>query len=135
MKCHRFGGEGPERAVTPDLLRAAKSLGPRELLEAILLPGEVIAADEAVQVFEMDDGRVIEGLIAGVADTGFLVSPDPREPDQTVLVKKSAVVNHRRSATSAMPGELLDALGDDDVLDLLAYLISGGDKSDPVFRH
>jgi hypothetical protein len=38
------------------------------------------------------------------------------------------------SAVSVMPGDLLKPLGEDEVLDLLAYLLSRGDPKHPVFR-
>lgn len=38
------------------------------------------------------------------------------------------------SATSLMPENLLGALNENEVLDLLAYLLSRGDPKDAMFR-
>lgn len=135
IKCHRFAGEGPLAANTPDLAKAAGSLSPGELLEAIISPSLVIARSDVVQIFELAEGKLIEGRIVEESETHYLISPDPRDPGQIVKVLKSTVISRRSSPTSAMPTGLLDSLHEEDVLDLLAYLLSGGNKESPLFAH
>lgn len=132
-KCHRFAGAGPVGANTPDLEKAAKMHNPRELLEGIIAPDKVIAPGEVVRIFELTDGRLVEGRVLEEAGNHFLVNPDPRTPDRIVKVLATDVVNRRISPTSAMPSGLLDPFEEEDVLDLLAYLLSGGDEKDPLF--
>jgi len=135
IKCHRFAGEGPLDANTPDLAKAARSLSPGELLESIISPSLVIARSDVVQIFELAEGKLVEGRIVEEGETRYLISPDPRAPGQIVKLLKSTVINRRSSSTSAMPTGLLDTLHEEDVLDLLAYLLSGGKKESPFFAH
>ena len=39
------------------------------------------------------------------------------------------------SPVSLMPDGLLDTLNRDEVLDLIAYLLSRGDRNDPMFKN
>ncbi|MEQ1842612.1 MAG: c-type cytochrome [Verrucomicrobiales bacterium] len=135
IRCHRFAGEGPLAANTPDLTNAAGSLSPGELLEAIISPSLVIARSDVVQIFEQADGKLIEGRIVEEGETHYLISPDSRDPGQIVKVLKSTVITRRSSPTSAMPTGLLDTLNEEDILDLLAYLLSVGNKESSLFAH
>ena len=49
-------------------------------------------------------------------------------------MKKSDVEEVKPSPVSVMPEGLLKTLNDNEVLDLLAYLLSRGDPKDPMFR-
>ena len=49
-------------------------------------------------------------------------------------MKRQAIRSERELAASAMPSGLLDTFREEDILDLLAYLLSGGKQSDPMFR-
>ena len=54
--------------------------------------------------------------------------PDNLKPADAPKVKEA-----RPSKLSAMPEGLLNVLHEDEVLDLLAYLLSGGDRSNAMF--
>jgi uncharacterized protein YjgD (DUF1641 family) len=48
-------------------------------------------------------------------------------------VNTTKLVKTEESKVSMMPPGLLNMLKDDDILDLLAYLLSGGNAKDPMF--
>ena len=51
---------------------------------------------------------------------------DPEDATKTVTLNRSDIENEKVSNVSQMPAELLDQLNEDEVLDLLAYLLSRG---------
>jgi hypothetical protein len=52
-----------------------------------------------------------------------------------VDVSASKVESIERSKVSMMPKGLLDTFKEDEILDLMAYLLSGGDRRQRVFLH
>jgi hypothetical protein len=55
-----------------------------------------------------------------------MVSPNMFSPAETVKVDRKDVLSIEPSKTSPMPDGLLSSLTQEEVLDLLAYLVSGG---------
>ena len=55
-------------------------------------------------------------------------------PNQRVNVDRKEVVSMALSKVSPMPTNLLSPLTRDEILDLLAYLVSGGDPQHAVFQ-
>jgi hypothetical protein len=49
-------------------------------------------------------------------------------------VRRSQVEEMQPSKTSMMPQGLLDTMNEDEVLDLLAFLLSRGDRASPMFQ-
>ena len=56
------------------------------------------------------------------------------EPGNFANIATGDIEEVQPSRVSMMPNGLLDTLSDEEILDLLAYLKSGGDSSDPVFK-
>jgi putative heme-binding domain-containing protein len=132
--CHRIGERGPRGAVAPDLSRVGQTFTPRDLLAAILHPSETIQEPHQVRRFELKDGRAVEGIVVAATEESRLVLVDPARPNQTETVLVAELLAEKVSGISAMPKGLLDEFREDDVLDLLAYLLSGGDERDAMFR-
>jgi len=59
---------------------------------------------------------------------------DPEDSTKIVEVKKSKIEEMKPSPVSLMPDGLLKQLNENEVLDLLAYLLSRGDPQHPMFR-
>ena len=59
---------------------------------------------------------------------------DPYDPGKVTVVKRSVVSSTTPAPVSLMPEGLLNALNREEVLDLLAYIMSRGDSGDSVFR-
>lgn len=88
---------------------------------------------------EMEDGTVKHGQIYNrlpewipVVGGALQIRPDFRSRE-TVYLEADEIVEIRRSDVSMMPSGLVDALNEEELQDLLAYLISGGDAEAPVF--
>ena len=125
FQCHRFAGEGG--AVGPDLTQLAGRFSPRDMLEAIIEPSRTVSDLYGNVVLTRRDGESLTGRITyHTQGDGVMVSPDMFNPAETVTVDRKDVLSIEPSTMSPMPEGLLSSLTRDEVLDLLAYLASGG---------
>jgi putative heme-binding domain-containing protein len=133
--CHRIGRTG--HAVGPDLTSIGRRFSRRDILESILDPSKVVAEQYRQDVVVTGNGKVLVGTILPGGDyrsPRLQILIDPLHPGRTVTLLKKDVEQHRKSKTSMMPKGLLNTLSKPEILDLLAYLESGGDAKDPLFR-
>ena len=79
-------------------------------------------------------GSTVIGRIT--ADEGGIlqVATNPAAPGQTTDVRHDTIKTRQVSPTSLMPPGLINAMNADEVADLLAYILSGGDKRGKMFR-
>ena len=63
----------------------------------------------------------------------YKVSQNPYAPDIIRTIPKSEVTNMKMSSVSLMPPGTINRLSDEEVKDLLAYLISGGNAENELF--
>jgi putative heme-binding domain-containing protein len=130
--CHRFAGDGG--ATGPDLTQLAGRFNLKDLTEAIVEPSKVISDQYRATVVQTARGEVLTGRIVSEDKESFTLVADPEDPTKTRRLKKSDVDEMQASPISLMPKDLLKPLNQDEVLDLLAYLLSRGNKNDPMFR-
>jgi putative heme-binding domain-containing protein len=130
--CHRFDNEGG--AQGQDLTGVAGRFSPRDLLESILEPRKTISDQYAAVVITTGDGRVVTGRIVNLAGDALSIMTNMQDPGNLVRVDRKRVESVEPSKVSMMPNGLLDTLKEDEVLDLLAYLLSRGDRSQAMFR-
>jgi putative heme-binding domain-containing protein len=131
--CHRFGNEGG--AIGPDLTSAAGKFSPRDLLESIIDPSKEISDQYGSTIFTLEDGSQVVGRVANLNGDNLQISTNMMDPHQFTTVSASKVVRTEDSKISMMPPGLLNMLKEDDILDLLAYLLSGGNPEDPMFAN
>ena len=118
FRCHRVEGRGNE--VGPDLSTIGRTER-RAILESILQPGNNVAPHYQAWVIETADGKVRTGMLTNT-----------HLDDYTYLDAKGAlfhvntrdVVSIQPSPNSIMPDGLADQLTDQEMRDLLAYLVS-----------
>ena len=130
--CHRFKGEGG--AVGPDLSSVGGKFSAYDLLESIIDPGKEISDQYGATDFKLKDGTVISGRIMNLGEDHYQVNTDMMNPSSTTFVDVNDLASIEPSQVSMMPPGLINAMSKDDVLDLLAYLISGGDPQHPAFE-
>jgi len=134
--CHRFENDGG--AVGPDLTGVGGRFSARDLLESIVTPSKEISDQYAASTIVKTDGTVITGRIINLAGdgyrtSGYSVNPNMLDPNDIVLVNAKDVKSIKPSKLSPMPEGLLNRLNQDEILDLLAYLLSRGDRANPMF--
>lgn len=130
--CHRFNGEGG--ATGPDLTQVVGRFSPKDLAESIIDPNKVISDQYRASTIETNSGKVIAGKVVSETAAALVVVTDPEDSTKVVEVKKSDVESIKPSPVSLMPAKLVDTLNKDEVLDLMAYMLSRGDPSSPMFR-
>lgn len=130
--CHRFAGEGG--AVGPDLTGLAGRFDRKYILESILEPSKVISDQySAVQILTVD-GKVIQGRIVNLAGDSFRINTNMLDPDAQVGVDRKQIEEMVPSKTSMMPKGMLNTLNEEEILDLMAFLLSRGDRSHAMFK-
>lgn len=127
FKCHRFAGIGG--MVGPDLSAVGRRFSKHDLLESLLVPSKVISDQYQATIFQMVDGRVITGRVVNLNGQEYMVQEDMLNPGQLTSLKVKDIEEMKPSEVSMMPANLLDTLTEDDVLDLMAYLRSSGDRN------
>ncbi len=123
--CHRLGGEGI--AYGPDLTGILQQYrnDRAEVLRQILEPSLVISNRYRNIQFELKNGDELLGLIVKEDGDNLTVQSGPSEA-LIQTFKKTDIKTQQPQASSPMPLGLLNLLSKEEVLDLLAYLESGG---------
>ena len=124
VQCHNIQGTGGNAGA--DLTKAAEEHPGAELLRQIIDPSAKIKDDfRVVAVFLKNDERYKGMIVKREGDTIHLAE-NLQEPGKTVAIKKGDIARVTPSDVSPMPTGLLITLSRDEILDLLAYLVSGG---------
>ncbi len=129
--CHRFRGEGG--AAGPDLTQIHTKFNNYDLLFAIYSPNDEISDQYAFTLLHLDNEKKIAGKILSEAGDSITLSPNPFNTTYTVKVAKNQVVKRELSPVSPMPPGLLNRLNRQEIADLFAYLISGGDEKHELY--
>jgi putative heme-binding domain-containing protein len=130
--CHRFDGEGG--ANGPDLTNLAGRFSVRDLAVAIVDPSKDISDQYRASNVLTTQGLVYSGRIVSENAEQLSILTDPEDATKIVDVKRSDIEEVTPSNVSLMPKDLLNVLNQDEVLDLLAYLMSRGNPNDQMFR-
>ena len=132
VSCHMVGGKGGR--VGPALTKLAEKQQPGEILRSILYPSEKIDPEYAkAEIEHLESGKVFAGVLIPQddPDTIFLVE-DPLSECEPVVFRRNEV-DIVPLKVSPMPSDLLRRSSPTEVLDLVAYLISGGDSEHAIF--
>jgi putative heme-binding domain-containing protein len=132
FSCHRYDNEGG--ALGPDLTIASGRYSVRDLLDKILDPSKAVSDQYASTVFTLKDGRVIVGRVVNLQGDNMSVQTDMLAPAKLTPVNVNNVESFELSKVSPMPTGLLDTFREDEILDLVAYVLSRGDRKHEMFR-
>ncbi len=130
--CHRFGNEGG--MTGPDLTGAGGRYSPHDLLDQIINPSKEINEQFAPIVVTKNSGEVFTGVVVNLSGDTVTLNTDLSDPDQRATIDRKEVKSIEVSKVSPMPPMLLNMLTQDEALDLLAYVLSGGDKANAMFK-
>jgi putative membrane-bound dehydrogenase-like protein len=114
--CHTLYGQGGQ--IGPDLTGSGRN-NLDYLLENILDPGAVVNADFRLNVVTLKDGRVLNGMVSAKTDRTLTL----KTMTEPVTVERSEVVKQEEVPQSLMPEGLLQAFTQEQVRDLIAYLM------------
>lgn len=131
--CHRFGGEGG--ATGPDLTQLAGRFTYKDVSDSILDPSKVVSDLYRGVIIETSEGKTYNGRIVSDAPDSLTVLTDPEDPSKLVTIAKKDIDTKVQAPQSLMPKDLLKQLNQDEVLDLMAYLLSRGNQRDKIFKN
>ncbi|WDE99403.1 c-type cytochrome [Lentisphaera profundi] len=122
ITCHNFNGEGG--LAGPDLSSVGGQYNAHDLLENILSPSKVINEQYGLMIYNMKDGTSLQGRTINMVGNELMVASNPLDPGSSELrLSKDKIKNISASTHSFMPPGLLNSLSQEDILDLLAYLL------------
>lgn len=116
-KCHKLFGEGG--TVGPELTGAQRG-NLNYWLENMLDPSAVVADSFKMSIVELEDGRVLNGVVGAGRGPTFTL----QTPTEKLTLERREVAKIRPSNLSLMPEGQLTRLSADEVRDLVAYLMS-----------
>ena len=126
FKCHRFAGEGG--LVGPDLTGVGRRFNARNLLETIVEPSKVISDQYQSHVFVLSSGKTVSGRVVNLSGNTLRVMTDMLDPGSLTGVNRNEIDEMHPSPISMMPTGLLDTFTQAEILDLVAFLRSGGQE-------
>tara|TARA_R110002049_G_scaffold27321_2_gene94375 strand:+ start:654728 stop:657319 length:2592 start_codon:yes stop_codon:yes gene_type:complete len=130
--CHRFNNQGG--MTGPDLTSSGRRYSPHDLLDQIINPSKVINEQFSSVVVLTDEGKIHSGVVVNLSGDTVTLNTDLSDPNQRVTVDRKTVEEMTVSKTSAMPTELLSRMTKEEILDMVAYILSGGNKSHEMFQ-
>ena len=130
--CHRFGNAGG--MTGPDLTGAGGRSSPHDLLDQIINPSKEINEQFAPIIVTKNSGETLSGVVVNLNGDFVTLNTDLSDPDQRVNVDRKEVRSIAPSPISPMPPMLLMMLQKEEILDLTAYILSGGDPAHSLFQ-
>ena len=131
INCHHFSGEGGNSG--PDLTGAGSRYTLRDLLENIVEPSKVISDQYPTEQIQTKDGGLIVGRVVVEENGKLFVMTSALAPDSLTPVDEANVKSRAPYPVSMMPPGLINGLNADELLDLLAYVQTGGNPKDKAF--
>ena len=130
--CHLFKGKGG--ALGPDLSSIGNKYDYTAILTEIIEPSKVISDQHAAVTLTLKDGSAIFGREVGGDDDTLNMATNPLMPDEVKVVKKADIAERSVSPISLMPPTLLNTMTEEEILDLIMYLASGGNVAHTAFQ-
>ena len=132
IQCHRFGNIGG--ILGPDITGAARRYSPPVLLREIIDPSVQVSDQFKTHSIITLQGKIYQGRILDQNDKQLTVAIDPKAPSAVIELQADDIDEILPSKTSMMPLGLLNTLTREEILDLLAYIQSGGNPDHELFK-
>ncbi|PQO25255.1 hypothetical protein C5Y96_25465 [Blastopirellula marina] len=132
-QCHQINEKGGN--FGPDLTRLGEKKATAEhILESIADPAKNIDEKYRMQTILTIDGKVISGMTIADRPDQLVLITDPEHPDKPVTILKDDIEERSNTATTIMPGGMLNWLTEEEIYDLAAFVLSGGDAKNKLFQ-
>ena len=106
----------------------------RDLAENIIDPSKVISDQYGTEEIELKDGSSVVGRMIVEENGKLFLMTSPLAPDELTAVNSADVKARRPFNISMMPPGLINTLNKDELLDLIAFMVSGGNPKDKAFK-
>ena len=130
--CHRFDNDGA--SVGPDLTSVAGRFSVRDLLESIVEPSKAISDQYGAIIIRKKNGDVVTGRVGNLNGDDLMVIENMFAPNDFTNVKRQDIESLEPSKVSMMPEGLMNSLKEDEIQDLVAFLLSRGDRNSKAFQ-
>jgi putative heme-binding domain-containing protein len=131
--CHLMRGEGG--SIGPDLTQLGTRFTPKDMLESIIEPNKVVSDQYAATVLTMKNGSSILGRLTNETAETYFISQNPFAPDVMREIPKTDVANTKYSYISVMYPGLINRMNEEEVKDLIAYLMAGGNPDHDIYKN
>jgi putative heme-binding domain-containing protein len=132
-QCHVVAGHGVN--LGPDLAESVKKLKGEELLRNMLEPSYKIHEKFQNQQFVLSNGRIVTGVVVKEDADECQVVSNLLTPHSVTHVLKRDIDERVMLKTSPMPEGLLNILTRDEILDMHAFVESGGYQLPKHLQH
>ena len=133
VSCHMVSGQGGR--VGPELSKLGEKQPPPDILRSILYPSEKIDPQYAkAEVEHLESGKIYAGVLIPQDDPNLIYLVEDPLSECEPLVFDRGEVDIIPLKVSPMPGGLLRRSTPEEVLDLVAFLVAGGDPDHPIFK-
>ncbi|MGO3193866.1 c-type cytochrome [Sphingobacterium sp. JB170] len=129
--CHTVKGSGG--SVGPDLTQLGTRFSQKDMLESIIEPSKVISDQYESKLFHLKDGTKQLGRLMGENEKAYIISQNPYAPQVTIELPKKDVSEIKVSEVSIMPPGTLNSLNPQELNDIIAYLMAGGNEKADVY--
>jgi putative heme-binding domain-containing protein len=130
--CHRFGNQGG--MTGPDLTSAGRRYSPHDLLDQVINPSKVINEQFSAITVVTDSGLVHTGVVVNLSGDSMTLNTDLTDPNKRVNIDRKEIDELVVSKISPMPVGLFNRMTREEILDLIAYVISAGDSKHEFYR-
>ena len=132
ITCHVMMSDG---GITgPNLTSVGQRFTVRDVLDSILHPSNAISDQYQLMTFSLKNGEMVSGRVHSKDSQKTTIAPNVTKPSQLRTISNSEIKEVTPLPVSTMPPGLLTALNEDEVLDLIAYLMAGGQPEHAVFK-
>lgn len=119
--CHRVAGDGG--SAGPDLTTVAGRFSPKDLAEALIDPSKTVSDQYNFELITKKDGSVVMGKTLTEKDDVLIVATNAFDFTDTTEVPRSEIKSVEASEVSPMPPGLINRLNEEELKDLLGYLM------------
>ena len=132
IACHRFEGSGGYSG--PDLGSVGKRYSIQDILLAICQPSHSISEQYQASKVERRGGPTLYGRIIFQNEDEVAVATNPYDFAQITKLPRDQVTRIEPSQISLMPPGTINGMNAQELKNLIAYLVSGGNKNHEVFQ-
>ncbi|WP_437228904.1 PVC-type heme-binding CxxCH protein [Planctomicrobium sp. SH661] len=132
VSCHKLNGEGQQ--IGPDLTQLDPKRSLQDVLRDVLEPSLRINEKFASQMFALENGQILSGLVLSEDADEVKVVTNPLAPDKPTVIKKADIEERSVSKVSLMPQGVLNKLTEEEIFDLIAYVYAKGNKDHDLFK-
>jgi len=132
VACHRFQGSGGYSG--PDLGSVGNRYSIRDIFVSITEPSHSISEQYQASTLKLKNGQSRYGRIIFKNDQEIALASNPFNFGDIQKIPAADVVETKLSQISLMPPGTVNGMNKDELMDLIAYLISGGNRRHDVFN-